>query len=106
MPDRELGATSDPANRLQKANAERTAQSEESGARVHDRDPIDQIASRPDGNVRRAKAHASALNHNTRFQPARAGRSLLQLQKKYGNHYVESVVALARGSNQHSDARR
>jgi Domain of unknown function (DUF4157) len=100
MPDRELGATTDPANRLQKANAERTAQFEESGARVHDRDPIDQIASRPDGNVPSAKAHASALNHTTGFQPSRAKRSLLQLQRQYGNHYVEHVVSLAREDSQ------
>jgi hypothetical protein len=93
MPDRELGVNTHPANRLQKANVERTAQFEASYAPVLDRDPIDQIASRPEGNVSRATAHASALNHATGFQPSRAGRSLLQLQKQYGNYYAEQVDA-------------
>ncbi len=105
MPDRELAVTADAANRLQKANAERKGQPEVWSARIADRDPIDQMAARSDGNVPGAKAHATALNHATGFQPARAGRSLLQLQRRYGNHYVEKVVALAREDSSHDHSR-
>src|SRR5262245_66079481 len=38
--------------------------------------------------------------------PSRAGGSLLQLQRQYGNRYVQRVVALARSEAEGGDAMR
>jgi Domain of unknown function (DUF4157) len=95
MPDREFDPTAGPVSRLPQRNANRTEQTENSGAPVAERDPVDRVACRA-GDDSCAKAHASALNRSTDSQPARASRSLLQLQRQYGNRYVERVVALAR----------
>jgi hypothetical protein len=43
-----------------------------------------------------AGAHAPILNSVDAPQPARAGQSLLRLQRQYGNRYVQRVLALAR----------
>jgi hypothetical protein len=43
-----------------------------------------------------AREHASALNRATGAEPWRAGKSVLQLQRQYGNRYVQRVLALAR----------
>jgi hypothetical protein len=43
-----------------------------------------------------ARVHAATLNRATGSKPDRAGGSLLQLQRLYGNRYVQRVVALAR----------
>jgi len=62
---------------------------------VIEREPVDRVACRA-GDNSCATAHASTLNRATDSQPARAPRSVLQLQKRYGNRYVERVLALAR----------
>jgi hypothetical protein len=48
------------------------------------------------GNPSPARAHASILNSVDATQPARAGQSLLRLQRQYGNRYVQRVLTLAR----------
>jgi hypothetical protein len=59
------------------------------------RDPIDQVTCRA-GDNSCATAHASTINRATALQPGRAEHSLLQLQRQYGNRYVERVLSLAR----------
>jgi hypothetical protein len=59
------------------------------------REVIDQVTCRA-GDKSCATAHAAAINRATAARPGRAGSALLQLQKQYGNRYVEQVVARAR----------
>jgi len=47
------------------------------------------------GDASSADVHASMLNRATNGRPSHAGQSLLQLQKQYGNCYVQRVLALA-----------
>lgn len=57
-------------------------------------DPLERLfMSARGGSV--AAIHASALNRATGSQSG-AGRSLLQLQRSFGNHHVQRVLALAR----------
>jgi hypothetical protein len=58
------------------------------------RDVVDQVTCRA-GDKSCATAHAAAINRATAARPGRAGSALLQLQKQYGNRYVEKVVARA-----------
>ena len=102
MPDQEFDPTAGPSSRVQ-LNVDRTERNEHSGTAAVERDPVDQVACRA-GDDSCAKAHASTLNRATASQPARAGRSLLQLQKQYGNRYVERVLTLARESLERSEA--
>lgn len=44
----------------------------------------------------RADAHAAALHPGRPAESTRAQKSLLQLQRQYGNRYVQRVIALAR----------
>jgi hypothetical protein len=60
-----------------------------------DSDLVDRVTCR-DGDNSCANAHASTLNRATSLKLSRAGNSLLQLQRQYGNHYVERVLTLAR----------
>jgi|GEM_PF-2227399 len=59
------------------------------------RDPLSQVSSSTD-NILSASAHASMLSRATAGRPSRAGQPLLQLQRQYGNRYVQRVLALAR----------
>src|SRR5271154_409408 len=102
MPDREFDPITGPVNRLLRSKGGQTEPVEASNAPVAERDPIDGVACRA-GDNSCAKAHASTLNRATDSQPARATRSLLQLQRQYGNHYVERVLALARENTEHND---
>ena len=47
------------------------------------------------GDASSAGVHASMLNRATKGRPFRAARSLLRLQRQYGNRYVQRVLALA-----------
>jgi hypothetical protein len=93
MPNRDFDPTPGPLSSLLRSNTEQTESADTSAARSVD--PIDRVACRA-GDDSCAKAHASTLNRSTDFQPSRASRSLLQLQRQYGNRYVERVVALAK----------
>jgi hypothetical protein len=56
---------------------------------------VDRVACRA-GDESCATAHASTINRATASKPSRAEHSLLQLQRQYGNRYVERVLALSR----------
>jgi hypothetical protein len=90
MPSRDFDPTSEPASSLLRSHADVSESPEKSNAPTADRD-----ACRA-GDDSCANAHASTLNRATDSQPSRARQSLLQLQKQYGNRYVERVLALAR----------
>ena len=59
------------------------------------RDPLARIISGT-GNMLSASTHAAILKCATSGRPSRAGQSLLQLQRQYGNRYVQRVLDLAR----------
>ncbi|CAG1003721.1 hypothetical protein MYXO_03228 [Myxococcaceae bacterium] len=67
-------------------------------APLHQPDPLARAISIPGGSPS-ADTHASLLNRATDHRPSRAAPSLLQLQRQYGNRYVQRVVARARNSN-------
>jgi hypothetical protein len=102
MPDREFEASKVPASRKPETNADRTQDEDSPATLAVERDVIERVACRA-GDESCATAHASVLSRATGAQPAKAGNSLLQLQKQYGNRYVKRVVALARENGQHPD---
>ena len=59
------------------------------------RDPLPRAINSA-GNLLSASTHAAMLKCATAGRPSRAGQSLLQLQRRYGNRYVQRVLALAR----------
>ena len=68
-----------------------TAQQEALAAQ---QDPLAQSISRI-GSAPSAKVHASLLSRATSDHPARARQLMLQIQRQYGNQYVQRVVALS-----------
>ena len=68
-----------------------------------ERDPLAQVSCRL-GDASCAGAHASTLNHATASRPTRGAQSLLQLQRQYGNRYVQRVLALARKADGEAEA--
>jgi len=78
-------------------------ESELQGTPSLQRDPLDQVACRL-GDASCAGAHASTLNRVTASQPTREARSVLQLQRGYGNRYVQRVLALARHAEGEAEA--
>lgn len=58
-------------------------------------DPLARITYRA-GNPGSINAHAAILNRATASRPSQARQSLLQLQRQYGNRYVQRVVDLVR----------
>ena len=68
-----------------------------------ERDPLSRAISSA-GNLLSATTHASMLNRVTAGRPSRAGQSLLQLQRQYGNRYVQRVLALARKGTGEAEA--
>jgi hypothetical protein len=59
------------------------------------RDPLNQVVCRL-GDNSCAGAHAAALDRGSARQPARNAQSLLQLQRQYGNRYVQRVLRASR----------
>jgi hypothetical protein len=51
-----------------------------------------------------ASVHAAMLNRVTGMQSSRAGNALLQLQRQYGNRYVQRVLALVRQADDERQA--
>jgi len=102
MPDRDFEPNIIPASHKAETSADRTQDSDSPAAPTVERNVIERVACRA-GDESCATAHASTLSRATGSQPAKAGRSLLQLQKQYGNRYVERVVSLARENSQHPD---
>jgi len=95
MSERDFESSPGPVRSLQRLNADRTEQPETLSTPAMEHDVVDRVACRA-GDNSCATAHAATLNRATASQPARAERSLLQLQRQYGNRYVERVLALAR----------
>ncbi len=96
MADRKSELTEGLGHHLLQPAVDGTKQTETLTTPALQRDPLDQVTCRL-GDKSCATAHASTLTRATASQPARAGRqSLLQLQKQYGNRYVERVLALAK----------
>jgi len=91
MSDREFEATSHLSRLPSQDHAEQTASPPIPTAQ---REVINQVTCRA-GDKSCAGAHAAAINRATAAQPGRASRSLLQLQRQFGNHYVEQVLARA-----------
>jgi hypothetical protein len=94
--ERELEAIAETKPRLSQLIRERQAEtSEAQSAPLRRHDPLAQVTCRI-GDASCARAHVSTLNRATASQPIRGARSLLQLQRQYGNRYVQRVVAPAR----------
>ena len=64
---------------------------------------VDRVGCRA-GDESCAAAHASTLSRATSSRPGRAEQSLLQLQREYGNRYVERVLALSREAGNEAQA--
>ncbi|MBN1814364.1 MAG: DUF4157 domain-containing protein [Anaerolineae bacterium] len=58
-------------------------------------DPLAQVACRA-GDSSCAVAHADTLSRATDSQPSRGGQSLVQLQRQYGNRFVQRVLAVSK----------
>lgn len=96
MQNRELDTEAETKFRLSRQAVERQAEGPEAqGILSAQRDPLAQVTCRI-GDASCASAHASTLSRATVGQPSGAGQSLLQLQRQYGNRYVQRVLALAR----------
>jgi len=66
-------------------------------------DPVQHVICRA-GDDTCAKAHASTLNRATAGRPDLSAKSLLQLQRQYGNRYVQRVLALAKKADKNTEA--
>jgi len=95
MSDPEFDSSATPIRSLQRSQEESVETPPATAAADINRDPIDRVSCRA-GDDSCAGAHASTINRSTGSHPARAGRSLLQLQRQYGNRYVDRVLSLAR----------
>lgn len=96
MQDREFNTRTETKPSLSRQVVERQRDEHEArGARLPQRDPFEPVISGI-GDASSAGVHASMLNLATNGRPSRAGQSLLQLQRQYGNRYVQRVLALAR----------
>jgi uncharacterized protein DUF4157 len=100
MPDRDFDPASGQMSQARRLNADRTEQAETLATPGVERSVVDHVACRA-GDDSCATAHASTLNRATASHPARAERSLLQLQRQYGNRYVERVLARAKEDANH-----
>ena len=97
MPDRKSEQTADLGRYPLQSARDVTKQTETRSTPALQRDPVDQVTCRA-GDMSCASAHASTINRSTASKPARAERSLLQLQRQYGNRYVERVLTVAKGN--------
>lgn len=66
-------------------------------------DPLVQVTCRA-GDDSCARAHASTLNRATDAQLSRGGRSLVQLQRQYGNRFVQRVLGISRKADEETEA--
>ena len=94
MPDREMQPTARVPRVVQPPSVDLSKESEVPTTPV-ERDVVDRVTCRA-GDASCATAHASTINRATDSKPSRAEHSLLQLQRQYGNRYVERVLSLAR----------
>jgi hypothetical protein len=101
MPDRDLDPNASCAHRLPQPSVSRAEETDVERSVTSQREPIDQVTCRA-GDKSCATAHAATIDRATASQPGRAIRSLLQLQKQYGNQYVKQVLSLARNDPESS----
>ena len=95
MQKREFDARSKTKLSLSRQVVERQRDEHEArDARLPQRDPLAPLISGI-GDASSAGLHASMLNQATGGRPSHAGQSLLRLQRRYGNRYVQRVLALA-----------
>jgi uncharacterized protein DUF4157 len=92
--ERERNPIPDRVIPVQRLSPDKSGQ-EKDGLPAGDAALVDHVACRA-GDDSCATAHAATLNRATSSRPSRAEHSLLQLQRQYGNRYVERVLALAR----------
>jgi hypothetical protein len=83
---------------LQRVEADKKRQDTES-LPTGNAQPVDRVKCRA-GDQSCAAAHASSLSRATSSRPALAKESLLQLQRQYGNRYVERVLSLSQEAAQ------
>jgi len=102
MPDHRFDPNSGLVHSALQPSLDRAEQNDAQTVPALERDPIDQVTCRA-GDNSCAGAHASTINRATASHPERAGRSLLQLQRQYGNRYVERVLSLARDGGEGHD---
>ena len=100
--EREQMPILDKAKPVQRLSADESGQ-EHAGVSAADRSLVDRVVCRA-GDNSCATAHASTLNRATSSKPSRAEHSLLQLQRQYGNRYVERVLTLARKTSSEGEA--
>jgi hypothetical protein len=93
MQNREFDTSSKTKQSLSRQVVEHQ-RDESKGAFLPQRSPFEPLISGI-GDASSAGLHAFMLNRATNGQPSRAGQSLLRLQKRYGNRYVQRVLALA-----------
>jgi hypothetical protein len=62
-------------------------------------DPVDRVACRV-GDASCAAAHASTISRSARLDGSAAEKSLLRLQRQYGNRYVGQVLSRARAGEE------
>jgi len=75
--------------------AQPTALSQQQNVPISFPNPLAGLMSRS-GSATSATTHADVLTRGTASRPARAQNSLLQLQRHYGNQYVQRMLAVAR----------
>jgi hypothetical protein len=92
--ERELNLQPGRVLPVQRLRADKSGQ-EKDALPAGDAAVVDRVACRA-GDESCATAHASTINRATASKPSRAEHSLLQLQRQYGNRYVERVLALSK----------
>ncbi|MEA1991064.1 MAG: DUF4157 domain-containing protein [Thermodesulfobacteriota bacterium] len=96
MPNREFNTRTETKPSLSRQPVRRRKQGHVAETSLlPQRDPLARIISGT-GNMLSASTHAAMLKCATSGRPSRAGQSLLQLQRQYGNRYVQRVLDLAR----------
>ena len=105
MQNREFNTRTETKPSLSRQVVERQRDEHEArrGALLPQRNPFASLISGI-GDASSAGVHASMLNRATNGRPSRAGQSLLQLQRQYGNRYVQRVLALAGKSTGEAEA--
>jgi len=95
MPNRDFDSVSGPVTHL--LPSKETQPEAVQPSSTAERDPVDLVTCRA-GDNSCAHAHASTLSRSTASGPASVNRSLLQLQRQYGNRYVERVLSLSQAT--------
>jgi hypothetical protein len=101
MAESDFDVTAGVSRQILQSQLDRFQDVESSAGPTLQRDSADGITCRA-GDQSCATAHASSISRAA--STPRAELSLLQLQRQFGNRYVERVISLARQSSEHDDA--